>query len=46
MLRAEVERSQRKLDNEGFVSNAPADVVDAEREKLDAYRSELEELGG
>jgi valyl-tRNA synthetase len=45
-LRAEVERGEGKLSNEGFVAKAPADVVDAEREKLDAYRAELEELGG
>jgi valyl-tRNA synthetase len=45
-LLAEVERAQRKLDNEGFTANAPADVVDAEREKLAGYRAELDELGG
>jgi len=45
-LRAEVERGEGKLANEGFVAKAPADVVDAERAKLDAYKAELEELGG
>jgi valyl-tRNA synthetase len=45
-LRAEVKRGEGKLSNEGFIAKAPADVVDAEREKLDAYRAELEELGG
>jgi valyl-tRNA synthetase len=45
-LRAEVKRGEGKLSNEGFVANAPADLVDAEREKLAAYRAELEELGG
>ena len=45
-LRGEVERAERKLDNQGFVSNAPAEVVEAEREKLTAYRAELEELEG
>ncbi len=45
-LRAEVNRGEGKLANEGFVAKAPADVVDAEREKLAAYRAELEELGG
>jgi valyl-tRNA synthetase len=44
-LRAEVERAERKLANDGFVSKAPAEVVEAEREKLAAYRAELEELG-
>jgi valyl-tRNA synthetase len=45
-LRAEVERGEGKLANEGFVAKAPADVVDAERAKLEAYKAELEELGG
>ena len=45
-LRAEVKRGEGKLANDGFVAKAPADVVDAEREKLAAYRAELEELGG
>jgi valyl-tRNA synthetase len=44
-LRSEVARAEGKLANDGFVAKAPADVVDAEREKLDAYKSELEELG-
>jgi valyl-tRNA synthetase len=34
------------LDNEGFVANAPAHVVEAEREKLARYLRELEALGG
>src|SRR3954447_27078108 len=45
-LRGEVKRGEGKLSNEGFVAKAPADVVDAEREKLAAYRAELEDLGG
>jgi valyl-tRNA synthetase len=44
-LRSEVERAERKLANDGFVAQAPAEVVDAERRKLAAYRAELEELG-
>jgi valyl-tRNA synthetase len=44
-LRAEIERAERKLANEGFVAKAPDDVVAAEREKLERYRRELEELG-
>ncbi|MGH2983086.1 MAG: valine--tRNA ligase [Solirubrobacterales bacterium] len=44
-LRAEVERGEGKLANEGFIDKAPADVVDAERAKLEAYKAELEELG-
>ena len=43
-LRAEVERAEGKLGNERFVAKAPADVVEAEREKLAGYRAELQEL--
>jgi valyl-tRNA synthetase len=44
-LRSEVKRAEGKLSNERFVEKAPADVVDEERQKLDSYRAELEELG-
>jgi valyl-tRNA synthetase len=44
-LRAEVERAERKLGNEGFVAKAPAEVVEEERGKLERYRGELAELG-
>jgi valyl-tRNA synthetase len=40
-LRKEVARAEAMLGNEKFVSNAPADVVAAEREKLERYRREL-----
>ena len=43
-LESEVARAESKLANEGFVANAPADVVASEREKLDRYRAELAEL--
>ncbi len=43
-LRAEVERGERKLGNEGFVAKAPAEVVEEERGKLQRYRDELAEL--
>jgi valyl-tRNA synthetase len=33
------------LANERFTQNAPAEVVAAEREKLERYQRELEELG-
>ena len=41
-LQAEVERGERKLASENFVSRAPADVVTREREKLESYRRDLE----
>jgi valyl-tRNA synthetase len=45
-LRKEVARAEGMLGNERFVQNAPAAVVDAEREKLERYRQELAALGG
>ena len=33
------------LANERFVANAPAEVVEAEREKLERYRRELDAIG-
>jgi valyl-tRNA synthetase len=45
-LESEVKRAEGKLGNEGFVAKAPAEVVEAEREKLERYRAELAELGG
>jgi valyl-tRNA synthetase len=43
-LHQEIERLEGKLANEKFVERAPAEVVDAERQKLERYRRELEEL--
>jgi valyl-tRNA synthetase len=45
-LRNEVARAERMLANPNFVERAPADVVEAEREKLARYRRELEALSG
>jgi valyl-tRNA synthetase len=45
-LRREVARAEGMLANERFVENAPAHVVDAEREKLERYRRELAALEG
>jgi valyl-tRNA synthetase len=45
-LRREIGRAEEILGNERFVDRAPADVVEAEREKLARYRRELEALGG
>jgi valyl-tRNA synthetase len=44
-LRKEIERCERMLSNAGFLAKAPAEVVEAEREKLDRYRREAEALG-
>ncbi len=44
-LQQEIARSEQMLANERFVQNAPAQVVDGEREKLERYRRELEALG-
>jgi valyl-tRNA synthetase len=44
-LRAEIARSEGMLANDRFVQNAPADVVEAEREKLARYRRELDAIG-
>lgn len=38
---AEIERSEKKLANEGFVSKAPANVVESERNKLLAAKDKL-----
>ncbi|HZE06945.1 MAG TPA: class I tRNA ligase family protein, partial [Solirubrobacteraceae bacterium] len=43
-LAAEIERAERKLANEGFVAKAPAQVVQAERDKLDRLQAELKAL--
>jgi valyl-tRNA synthetase len=43
-LRSEVARAEGKLGNEKFVDRAPPEVVEEERQKLERYRAELEEL--
>jgi len=43
-LRTEIARAEGKLANERFVQNAPAQVVEAEREKLERYRRELDAI--
>jgi valyl-tRNA synthetase len=42
-LETEIARAERKLENPGFVSKAPSEVVAAEREKLESLRRELEQ---
>jgi valyl-tRNA synthetase len=44
-LRGEIARAEGMLANDRFVSKAPADVVEAEREKLARFRRELDALG-
>jgi valyl-tRNA synthetase len=41
----EIERAEKKLANDQFVSKAPAAVVDEERRKLEEYRDALRRLG-
>ena len=45
-LEREVARAEGMLANDRFVDNAPAEVVEAEREKLARYRRELDALRG
>ncbi len=45
-LEAEVSRAEGKLANSGFVEQAPAAVVEAERDKLAEYRRQLADLDG
>jgi valyl-tRNA synthetase len=43
-LEGEIARAEGKLANRGFVEKAPGHVVEAEREKLARFRTELAEL--
>jgi valyl-tRNA synthetase len=43
-LQSEIARAERMLGDERFVQNAPDDVVEGERHKLDRYRRELDAL--
>ena len=40
-MKGEIERIEKKLGNEGFVSKAPAAVIEGERKKLAAYKEKL-----
>ncbi|MCQ2385585.1 MAG: valine--tRNA ligase, partial [Clostridia bacterium] len=42
--KAEIARLSGKLSNQGFLAKAPAAVVDAEKAKLEKYRSALDSL--
>jgi len=43
-VEGEIKRAEGKLANEGFVSRAPAAVVDAEKAKLEKYKEKLESI--
>jgi valyl-tRNA synthetase len=43
-LEQEISRAESMLSNESFTGRAPAHVVDAEREKLERYRRELDAI--
>nr|MBA2581235.1 hypothetical protein [Thermoleophilaceae bacterium] len=43
-IEGEIARAEGKLANARFVERAPAEVVEAERSKLTAFRAELEGL--
>ena len=43
-VEGEIKRLSGKLSNEGFVSKAPAAVVEGERAKLEKYKETLEKL--
>ncbi len=43
-VKGEIKRLEGKLSNEGFVSKAPAAVVEAERAKLEKYKETLVQL--
>lgn len=43
-LNAEVERVEKKLSNKGFVAKAPAEVVEAERQKGEEYKEKREKV--
>jgi valyl-tRNA synthetase len=45
-LQAERDRARGKLSNKGFTDKAPPELVQAEREKLERFESELAELEG
>ncbi|MCG6857775.1 MAG: valine--tRNA ligase [Salaquimonas sp.] len=41
-LQGEIKRLEGKLGNDKFVANAPAEVVEEEREKLEGYQAQIE----
>ena len=45
-LRAQVESTRAKLSNDGFLSGAPPEIVDREREKQSSFQEQLTKLQG
>ena len=45
-VREEIQRAEGKLANAGFVEKAPPELVQQEREKLERYQRELDDLEG
>ena len=45
-MATQVEATQKKLSNDGFLRGAPADVVEKERSKLSSFREQLDKLRG
>jgi len=43
-VKAEIERAEKMLSNQGFISKAPQDKIEAEKEKLEKYKKMLETL--
>ncbi|ADL12058.1 valine--tRNA ligase [Acetohalobium arabaticum] len=43
-VKYEIERAEGKLANEGFVNNAPEELVEEEREKVKDYKAKKEQL--
>ena len=43
-VKYEIERAKGKLANEGFVNNAPEELVEGEREKVEEYKEKKEKL--
>ncbi len=43
-IQKELQRSEKKLNNQGFLQKAPAEVVAKEREKVERLRARLEKL--
>jgi valyl-tRNA synthetase len=43
-VKYEIDRAKCKLGNEGFVNNAPQELVEGEKEKLEEYKDKKEKL--